>query len=679
MPGKLSLWIDICIAMTASALLLVIMIQYDWYIAAGGIMLWICLFLYLKERSRERRRALWDYYENVIKNVNELSNYALENLPQVIMVIDKEMRLKWYNHELERWLAHPPEIDSFITEMWPSLPADNIWGRNGKCIFSQDDKFYMVTHRPVISESATASDEPELMALYIYDVTAYERFKLETATRMPVFGYIQIDNYDDVMQGLSEAQRTSILFEVNSLLDKWAHGLGAMLRRVSDDMYIILMERHSLDLAIREKFDVLDKVRKLHGDNKFPITLSIGLIQSRPNTTMEQLGAAAQSHLDLVLGRGGDQVAVDLDGKVQFFGGKTKAVEKHTRVKARVVAHAIYERMETADVIFVMGHHNEDFDSLGSAIGVACMARQMKKPVYIILSDMNEGVEKLINLSRTEKNFENLYITPKEALNMPANNPLLFVVDTHIPYLVAGPELLESINNVIVIDHHRRSEKAIKNALLIYIESYSSSTSELVTELLMYFNDAIKISRLEATALYAGIVVDTKNFRINTGVRTFDAVAFLRRCGADPEVVHYLFRTDYETNLAEGTAIANSHLYPGGLLVAVCPDNTANIQAVSGKIADDLLQIENIRATIVFFKLKENLIGVSARSSGEINVQLIMEQFGGGGHQNVAGTQVKDCVLSELRNKVVQAALKQMKEVDHSESNNDTGSKKSGK
>ena len=674
MPGKLSLWLDICVTMIAVLLLLVIMFQYDWYIAAGGITLWCCLFLYLRERSRQRRRALKDYYENVIRNVNELSNYALENLPQVIMVINKEMRLEWYNHELQRWLAHPPELGSFITEMWPSLPVDNIWGRDGKCIFSQDDKFYMVTHRRVVE----TSEESELMTLYIYDVTEYKQFKRETALRTPVFGYIQIDNYDDVMQGLSEAQRTSILFEVNSLLDKWTHNLGGLLRRVSDDMYLVMMERHSLDMAVREKFDILDKVRKLHGDNRFPVTLSIGLIQCRPHTTMEELGSLAQSHLDLVLGRGGDQVAVDLDGKVQFFGGKTKAVEKHTRVKARVVAHAIYERMESADVIFVMGHHNEDFDSLGSAIGVACMARQMKKPVYIILSDMNEGVEKLINLSRTEKEFENLYITPKEALNMPANNPMLFVVDTHIPYLVAGPELLESINNIIVIDHHRRSENVIKNALLIYIESYSSSTSELVTELLMYFNDTIKISRIEATALYSGIVVDTKNFRINTGVRTFDAVAFLRRCGADPEAVHYLFRTDYETNLAEGTAIANSHLYPGGLLVTVCPDNTANIQAVSGKIADDLLQIEDIRVTIVFFKLKDNLIGVSARSNGEINVQLIMEQFGGGGHQNVAGTQVKNRVLADLKNDIVKAALNQIREVDHSESNNASGSKKSG-
>lgn len=669
MPNKLSIWIDICITLIISLVLLIILFQYNWYIFSGGVVLWVCLFLYLKERSIERQQALKVYYNNVIKNVNELSNFALEKLPQTIMVINKDLRLEWYNPELTRWLNRTPEIGSFITDIWPNIPLDNIWGRSGKYIFSQDNNFYMVIYRPVNTD-----DNTDLMTLYIYDISEYERFKLDTAMRTLVFGYIQIDNYDDVMQGLSEAQRTSILFEVNNLLDKWGHGLGGLLRRISDDMYIILLERHALDLAVSEKFDILDKVRNLHGDNKFPITLSIGLIQSRPKMTMEELGTLAQSHLDLVLGRGGDQVAVDLDGKIQFFGGKAKAVEKHTRVKARVVAHAVFERMESADVVFVMGHHNEDFDSLGSAIGVSRMARQMGKPVYIILSDMNEGVDKLINLCKTDKDFENLFITQKEALAMTANNPVLFVVDTHIPYLVAGPDLLQSIANVIVIDHHRRSENVIKNALLIYIEPYSSSTSELVTELLMYFNENIKLLRLEATALYSGIVVDTKNFRVNTGVRTFDAVSHLRRCGADPEVVHYLFRTDYETNLAEGTAIANSDFYPEGLLVAVCPENTANIQAVSGKIADDLLRIENVRVSIVFFKLKDNIIGVSARSTGEINVQVIMEQFGGGGHQNVAGSQIKNHPLIEIKQNVVKATLSYMKEVDKNESNHVTRS-----
>lgn len=666
MPGKLSMWIDIGITLIASLILLVILLQYNWYIFCGGLILWLCIFFFLKERCQDRRQKLKNYYEDVIKNVNELSNYALEKLPQVIIIINKDGQIEWYNHELSRWLGDSPEIGEIISNIWSNFPLDNIWSRNGSCVFSQDNKFYKIQYRTI--ETA----EYPLMSVYINDISDFERFKLETAMRTMTFGYIQIDNYDDVMQGLSEAQRTSILFEVNNLLDKWSHKLNAFLRRISDDAYIIIMERHSLDLAISEKFDILDKVRSLHGDNKFPITLSIGIIQSRVNSTMEELGQLAQSHLDLVLGRGGDQVAVDLDGKVQFFGGKAKAVEKHTRVKARVVAHAVYERMESSDLVLIMGHHNEDFDALGSAIGVACMSLALGKKTYIVLSEMNDGVEKLINICKDSPEFANIFITTKEALALKATNPLLFVTDTHIPHLVAQPQLLEAVHNIIVIDHHRRSESVIKNALLIYIEPSSSSTSELVTELLIYFNENIKLSRMGASALYAGIIVDTKNFTVNTGVRTFDAASYLRRCGADPEVVHYLFRTDYDTNLAEGTAISNSKLYPEGLLVAQTPDNTPNIQAVSGKIADDMLRIEKVRVSIVFFRLPNNVIGVSARSTGEINVQIIMEKFGGGGHQNVAGTQIKNQPLAPLREEIIKTTLEYMKEVDSNESNSTT-------
>lgn len=666
MPGKISMWIDNCISMIASLILLVILFQYNWYVFSCGLILWISLFFYLKERTVTRRKILQDYYKNIIRNINEYSNFALDNLPQVILIIDREGRMRWFNNQLPKWMNEEIDLDEPLFNVWPNIPQDKLWSKDGQMIFSQNNNFYLMIYKGVKSSSDLT--ENDLMTIYISDISEHERFKLDIAMRTTVFGYIQIDNYDDVMQGLSEAQRTSILFEVNNLLDKWCTNLGGLLKRVSEDLYIIVLERHSLDLAISEKFDILDKVRSLHGDNKFPITLSIACVQNREGLKMSDLGDLVEAHLDLVLGRGGDQVAVDLDGKIQFFGGKTKAVEKHTRVKARVVAHAVYERMNAADMIFVMGHHNEDFDSLGAAIGVVTMAKQLKKTVYLILSTMNEGVDKLINLCKNDESMKDLFITEKEALEKSAQKPLLFVVDTHIPHLVASQKLLESINDVIVIDHHRRSEHIIKNVLLLYIESYSSSTSELITELLMYFNETVKLTRLEATALYSGIVVDTKNFRVNTGVRTFDAVSFLRRCGGDPELVQYLFKTDYDTNLAEGIAIANSHLFSEGLLVTICPD-TPNIQAVSGKIADDLLTIENVKVSVVLYQLKENLVGVSMRSTGEVNVQIIMEQFGGGGHQNVAGTQVNTEDIEELKNDIITTTLEYMKEVDLDESN----------
>lgn len=673
MPRKLSSWIDICITLVIIAGLLMTLLCYNVYLAASGFLLLICLLLFLRERNHDRQETLSNYYQNVIKNVNELSNLALEQLPQAIVIIDRDNRLEWYNNELVRWLAAKPELGSIIQDFWPALNINPFWGQTGKTIFSNDHHFYLLHYRPV----STNTELDGLMALYITDVTQSEEFKLNTASHAILFGYIQLDNYDDAMQGLSEAQRTSILFETNSILDKWAHSLKAFLRRLDDDIYMIILEHQSLELAIADKFYILDRIRSMRGANKFPITLSISLVQTREGLTIEDLGALAQSNLDLVLGRGGDQVAINTDGKVKFFGGKTKAVEKHTRVKSRVVAHAIRDIIEKEDNIFIMGHHNEDFDSLGAAIGVASMAKFMKKEVHIILSEMNDGIDKFAALVKDSPDYADMFITEKEALALPDNKSVLFVVDTHIPHLVAGPNLLEKVKDIVVIDHHRRSENVIQKALLMYIEPSSSSTSELITELLMYFSEEPHISHIDATALYAGIIVDTKNFQVQTGVRTFDAVAYLRRNGADPQLVSQLFRTDYPTNLFKAKAVSNSDFFEGGLIVSVCPDDAPNIQILSAQIADFLLSIEHARMSLVFFKLPPSTIGICARSLGEINVQVLMESFGGGGHLNVAGAQIKDGNLDEIKTKAVESAKKIIEEVRNNENNPPKGSEKS--
>ncbi|TCS78432.1 DHH family phosphoesterase [Pectinatus cerevisiiphilus] len=673
MPRRLSSWIDICITLVIIAGLLLTLLCYNIYLAAAGLLLLICLLFFLRERNHDRQEALADYYQNVVKNINELSNLALDKLPQVILIVDHDSRLEWHNNELVRWLGKKPELGTVIHEFWPSLNLDPVWGQIGETIFSNNNKFYLLKYRPV----STNTDLNGLMALYVTDVTKSEEFKRNAASHAILFGYIQIDNYDDALQGLSEAQRTSILFETNSILDKWAHSLKAFLRRLDDDLYIIVFEQQALDLAIADKFDVLDRVRSMRGPNKFPITLSISIVKNRENIPIEDLGALVQSNLDLVLGRGGDQVAINIDGKIKFFGGKTKAVEKHTRVKSRVVAHAVSDIIEKTDMVFIMGHHNEDFDSLGASIGVAAMAKFREKEVHIILSDMNEGIDKFAELVKDSPDYAGMFITEAEALNLPAVNPVLFVVDTHIPHLVAGPKLLENVKNVVVIDHHRRSESVIQNPLLIYIEPSSSSTSELVTELLMYFSEDPLISRIDATALYAGILVDTKNFQIQTGVRTFDAVAYLRRNGADPQLVSQLFRTDYTTNLVKAKAVSNSKFFEGGLVTSVCPDDAPNIQIISAQVADFLLSIDQARMSLVFFKLAPDSIGICARSFGELNVQVLMEAFGGGGHINVAGAQVKHGNLQEIEEKAIELAKKIIKEVDNNESNPRTGSEKS--
>ena len=444
------------------------------------------------------------------------------------------------------------------------------------------------------------------------------------------------------------------------------------MRRINEDLYVVILTRAGLDQALNDKFDVLDKARQLQSTNRLPVTLSMGIAVAE-NQTMAELGAQAQAGLDLALGRGGDQVAVQMNGKTQFFGGKAKAVEKHTRVKARVVAHALREIMEGADEIYIMGHHNEDFDCFGAAMGVAKMARQLEKNFHIVLSDMNDGIDKFHDLLKDKEEYEGVFVHAMDIKNSTALSPVLIVVDTHIPHLVADPTLLERVHQVVVIDHHRRSENFIKNPLLVYIEPGASSTSELITELLMYFGEDIRLGRLDATALYSGIVVDTKNFAIQTGVRTFDAAAFLRRSGADPVMVRHLFRSDYETTVALAKTKARAELFPGGLIISTIPETMPNIQVIAAQAADGLLRIENVRMSILIFQLTEDTIGLSARSTGDLNVQVIMEALGGGGHQNVAGAQVKGASLADIKAKVIEISEKYIEENDKDESDSAAG------
>ena len=320
-----------------------------------------------------------------------------------------------------------------------------------------------------------------------------------------------------------------------------------------------------------------------------------------------------------------------------------------------------------------MGHQNEDFDSLGAAIGVSRMAKYLKKPVHIILSEFNTGISKFTETLKTKEGYSELFLPANKLINITAERPVLFVVDTHIPHLTASPELLERIKDVVVIDHHRRSSNFIKNARLTYSEPATSSTSELVTELLIYFSDDLTLPRMEATALYAGILVDTKNFAVQTGVRTFDAAAYLRRCGADPVSVRQMFRSDFETEQAKAQAKAQARMMPGGLIITMCREPLPNIQVIAAQVADSMLRIEDVRVSMVVFQLTPDVIGISARSTGTINVQVIMEQFGGGGHQNVAGAQIVNSDIDTVFEDVITATQLFIEENDKNESNTATG------
>lgn len=663
MPRNLSAWVDLTIHLIVMLALALVTFCYSTFVGAAALLLWAVLAAFAWERCRDRERRFERYCMGIIRNVSEVMNYAVDRLPQAILLVNQEGHLEWCNHQLGDALGEMPEPGTAVADFWPHFNIESIWGTEGEHRFSHAGHSYRVYHR-MVAESYHS--EP-LIALYVEDETEYAALEKRYYGSRTALLYIQIDNYDEIMQGQSETEKSMLLLAVHEKIDGWVGGLGGFLRSISDDEYVALLDRKSLDHAIAEKFDILDQVRKIINTKGMPVTLSIGLSLAAEQT-LRELGEEAEAKLDLALGRGGDQVALDISGKTQFFGGKAKAIEKHTRVKARVVAHALRDIMENSDEVYVMGHHNEDYDAFGAAMGVACMARSLGKKVHIVLSEMNEGIDRIVDLVRKDEAYEGLFLRPGDITETPSLSSLLVVVDAHIPHILADPALLERIPKVVVIDHHRRSEHFIKNPLLVYIETASSSASELVTELLMYFGDNIRPTRLDATALYSGIVVDTKNFNVGAGVRTFDAAAYLRRAGADPVLVRTLFQSDYETTVSLARAKANAVYYPGGLIVGSLPDLLPNGQIIAAQAADGMLRVDSVRMSIYVFPLASDVVGISARSSGEMNVQVIMEAFGGGGHANVAGAQVKGVPLDEVRAQVVEKAKAYIKESDQRES-----------
>jgi DHH family phosphoesterase len=664
MPRNLSAWIDLTVHLIVMLALALVTFCYNPYVGTAALLLWALLAAFAWERCRDRERRFERYCMGIIRNVNHVMNYAVDSLPQSILLVNQDGHLEWCNHQLGESLGGgKPEQGTAVTDFWPKFNLETVWGSEGEYRLPHEGHSYRIHHRMV----PTPPNMDPLLALYVEDETEFADLEKRFHESRTALLYIQLDNYDEIMQGQSEAEKSMLLLAVRERLDAWMNGLGGFMRSISDGEFVALLDRAALDHAIAEKFDILDQVRKIVNSKEMPVTLSIGLSLAA-DQSLKELGEEAEAKLDLALGRGGDQVALDISGKTQFFGGKTKAVEKHTRVKARVVAHALRDIMESADEVYVMGHHNEDYDCFGAAMGVACMARAIGKPVHIVLSDTNEGIDRILDMVGKDEAYDGLFVRAGDITGVASLSALLVVVDAHIPHILADPTLLDRIPKLVVIDHHRRSENFVKNPLLVYIETASSSASELVTELLMYFGDTVRPTRLDATALYSGVVVDTKNFNVGAGVRTFDAAAYLRRAGADPVLVRALFQSDYETTVALARAKANAEYFPGGLIVGSIPERLANGQIIAAQAADGMLRVDGVRMSIYVFQLPGDAVGISARSTGELNVQVIMEAFGGGGHANVAGAQVKGVPLSVVRGNVVACAREYIEESDKHES-----------
>ncbi|MBR2774586.1 MAG: DHH family phosphoesterase [Selenomonadaceae bacterium] len=679
MPRILSAWPDAVINLAVMLVMVAVIFQYNKILGIMACLAWglLCWFAHVRRKDREKRFK--EYAENVIGNFNDMMYYAMTKLPEGIIIVDEEQRLQWCNSIMQDFAEVIPQQGMDVEEFWEGLLPEEILTpeppegeyrvkslRHRTLEDGTVEEFYryfLVKYRHLQANP----DYSRMIVLFAHEITLYEDLKVEYAQSRTALVYVQIDNYDEVTQGLNEAEKTSLMLSASEILEEWVQSLSGFMRRVSSDLFLVLLEHRALNTAIEQKFIVLDKVRQLVNKHQLQVTLSMGAaIAEKPSDeqSMSELDVKAQAGLDLALARGGDQVAVNIGDKMQFFGGRAKAIERNTRVKARVMSHSIRDTIAAADEVFIMGHTREDYDAFGAAVGVMLMARQLNKPVHIVLSNWLDSIEKVISLLKKDEAYKDLFVSANDVTISTSLEPLLVVVDTFIPHLVAAPQLLNRIEKIIVIDHHRRSENTIKNTAITYLEPGSSSTCEMVTELLMYFDEKIKIGKLAATAIYSGIVVDTKNFSVQAGARTFEAAAYLRRSGADPVVVNYLFKSDFETTVSLAKTKAQSEYYEGGLVVSYIEHLIPNVQAIAGQAADGLLRVEDVRMTIILFQMKDDTVGISARSAGDLNVQVIMEQFGGGGHQNVAGAQVKNVPILELKKSVVEAARKYIAETD---------------
>ena len=625
-----------------TGILLGITSYYQWFIGIIGFLLLGLILYYLYQADSLLNREMENYITTLSYRLKKVGEEALMEMPIGIMLFNDDYIIEWTN----------PFLTSYFED-------DTLVGRS---IYSVAEAVIPIIKQEINTDVITIHDrnfkvvlKKEERLLYFFDVTEQTEIERLYEDERPVIGIIFLDNYDEVTQGMDDQRKSALNSQVTSVLNKWSHENGLFLKRTSSERFFAVFNEHILTQLEKEKFTILDEVREQTSISNVPLTLSIGIGTGVPS--LPELGVLAQSSLDLALGRGGDQVAIkQTNGKVKFFGGKTNPVEKRTRVRARVISHALRELIIESDKVIIMGHRYPDMDAVGAAIGILKIAEINQKTAYIVINEneIDLGIQRLMEEMKNHPDLWSQFISPDQALEIATDETLLVVVDTHKPSLVIEERLLK-IDNVVVIDHHRRGEEFIHSPLLVYMEPYASSTSELVTELLEYQPKDLKISMFESTALLAGIIVDTKSFSLRTGSRTFDAASYLRTQGADTVLVQKFLKESIDHFKTRSGLINHSSIYKQGIAIAIGDSNESYDQVMLAQAADTLLTMSEVIASFVVAVRNDRLIGISARSLGEVNVQVIMEKLGGGGHLTNAATQLENVTIDEVEEKLIEA------------------------
>ncbi len=635
-----------------------ILLYYNMVAGLIGLAMIVLALVFERYTKKRTKEELSDFIENLAGQLDATVKKNIVTNPLPICIVDKKGFVEWYNRSFAELIQQENLLYREVSEVLSTFKLKEVLEKAAK-----DEPVQITIHDRiyrVITGDETGEENDDMYVFYFIDMTEYENLKKTNKDEKTCAVRIFIDNYEELMVRTSDDTRSMLSTEVDKRIKQFAKKNMAPLVKYDDDKYYMVMDAKHLRNNVDSKFTVLDDVRELVTDQDLPVSLSIGV--GAGGKDFLQNHEYSQAAIELALGRGGDQAVVKNSDDVSYFGGRLQTVEKRNKGKSRIMAHALIRILEESSKVLIMGHRNPDMDAFGAAVGMYTFARKFNKPAHIVMDYVGESLMSLYTYVRDNGEFN--IIGPEAALSMADDETLLIIVDTHNPAFTESPELVEKVEKKVVIDHHRKMEMSIENPVLYYMESYASSTCELITEMLQYIGDKSLVNKVVADALLAGITLDTKHFTAQSGVRTFEAASYLRGVGADTAKVRGFFQVDPNLFRVKAKAILEADMIPipeGNVAVSCCEGQNENIGLITAQTADEMLEIKGVKAAIVLGKAPTDEIMISARSIGEINVQVLMEKLGGGGHMNTAGAQMKTS-MEEAEAKIREIIAEELQE-----------------
>lgn len=659
-------WMTLLVAVFAALMYLVSVRAGVFATVFFAVYAGIAFFLYFRDRNSMARDLI-----SFATRYGQVQKQLLRDLEIPYALLDESGKVIWTNDAFEQTMNITRKFSKSIESLIPEITKEKLprMEHETEIEITVDGHDFRASMNKVSMEALMDSPETMdsvdydsyLIALYMFDVTEVNSLSKQIEEQKMVCGLIYMDNYDEALESVDEARRSLVVALIDRQINKYFSKFDAIVKKLEKDKFLVIMTRKVLDDMIESRFSILEEVKNANIGNELSFTLSIGF--GAGSSSLPANYEYARTAIDLALGRGGDQAIIKTDDEISYFGGKREVTGKNTRVKARVKAHALREIIEASDHIVIMGHKILDVDAFGSSIGIYRVARTFNKKVNIVVDEETTSIRPMLDMMKHDgAHDESIFVSKEEAIDIASENECtLVVVDVNRPSFTGCPELLEMCSSIVVLDHHRQGAEKIENATLSYIEPFASSASEMVSEVLQYISDHVKLMADEADCLYAGMMIDTNNFMTKTGVRTFEAAAYLRRNGADVTRVRKMFRDDVGSYKARAEIVSNAEIYDKAFAIAVTPDTIVDSPTIIGaEAANELLNINGIRASFVF-TMHQGEVFISARSIDDVNVQVIMEKLGGGGHMNVAGAQLKDVTVEEAKKSLIMV-LREMKE-----------------